>query len=167
MAIGAHTFLKAELFWSFFTHAHTHRRTLAAHWTASAVGSIASVLACKNITHAKIYTHIKRRKKRVASRRETSDATNAPASVGKKKKQKNGKDMGLMQRGWGPYYQWGGQGTDFPQRQGVVKKCWLTYKEIYLLIFPGFGPSQTSQLMPTTQMHAHWLRCRLAGLLPS
>jgi len=114
MAIGAHTFLKAELFWSFFTHAHTHRRTLAAHWTASAVGSIASVLACKNITHAKIYTHIKRRKKRVASRRETSDATNAPASVGKKKKQKKWKGYGVNATGVGALLSMRGPGNRFP-----------------------------------------------------
>lgn len=62
MAIGAHTFLKAELFWSFFrcncsarthTRTHVHPYALGFHWTATtaaaaaAVGSTASVLACK------------------------------------------------------------------------------------------------------------------------
>lgn len=77
MAIGAHTFLKAELFWSFFAAVAllTHTHALGSHWTA-AVGSSASasvsVLACKNITHTKIYTHINGEKKRT-TRRPPSD----------------------------------------------------------------------------------------------
>lgn len=166
MAIGAHSFLKAELFWSFFrcncsarthTRTHAHPYTLGFHWTA--VGSTASVLACK-ILRIQKYIYVAHTKDAKKSGHPTSNERRCECSGRCKKSRElcGGALLSMRSRCISPSPPCSGMGKKAGKMQAYIQGNLLTH-------LPSFQPCQTSQLMPTT--HMHWSLCRAQDLLPS